>query len=173
MIVTIVNVQAASPTEYRYTLRYGTGGFNDARSPLNKLGGDQLGLDIRIKDSALSLLLASEYYTNSPDPTHAYEISRMYSINLLYHADTLLINNASIFMGGGVGRLSVPETETNPGSYISSDLLSLEAGLYLRPYQPFGFFGLIKYLYAEKNVAGHNDIDFNELIFLIGVSYDF
>jgi len=45
--------------------------------------------------------------------------------------------------------------------------------MYLRPYEQFGFYGLLKYLYADKDVSNTKIVDFSELIFLIGISYDF
>jgi len=41
---------AAESENYRYTIRYGQGGFKDSRSPLNQLGDGQLAFDIRLKD---------------------------------------------------------------------------------------------------------------------------
>jgi len=89
---------AAEPENYRYTFRLGEGGFKDNRSPLNKLGGGQAALYIRLKDSPLSVLLFSEHYTNSPEPTHNYEISYLYAINLLYNSDFSFTENTDIFL---------------------------------------------------------------------------
>ena len=58
-----------------FTLRLGQGGFKDGRSPIGKLGGGQLALDMKPDKFPLALSLSLEYYTNSPNPTHSYEIA--------------------------------------------------------------------------------------------------
>lgn len=159
--------------KYDYTVRYGQGGFSDSRSPEGKLGGSQVALDIRLKDSPFSILVSSEFYTNSQFPTHNYEISKIYSINLLYHTKFPIINNTTLFFGGGIGTLKVPESETNPNSTISTSLLNLGLGLYLRPHKQFGYYALLKHIQADRDVNNIKFIDFDELIFLVGISYDF
>ncbi|MCK4707300.1 MAG: hypothetical protein KAU21_01695, partial [Gammaproteobacteria bacterium] len=168
-----VNTDTPKQDQYRYTIRYNKGGFNDNRSPLGKLGGGQVAFDIRLKDSPLSILISSEFYTNSQFPTNNYEISNFDSINLLYSTDFPLIKNTSMFIGGGIGRLSVPGGGSIPDSYVSTDALSLELGLYLRPYEQFGFHAVLKHLQADRDVNNTKIIDFNETIFLIGINYDF
>jgi hypothetical protein len=159
--------------KFDYTIRYGQGGFNDSRSPEGKLGGGQIALDIYLKDSPFSILVSSEFYKNSRFATHNYEITGMFAINLLYHTDFPLIENTTLFFGGGIGSLRVPESETNPNSTISTDLLNLELGLYLRPHKQFGYYAVLKHLQADRDVNNVKFIDFNETIFLIGISYDF
>lgn len=158
---------------HKFTIKYGMGGFNDDRSPEGTLGGDQLALDINLNDSPLSIVLSSEYYTNSPEPTHRYEIRKLYAVNLLYHYQLSSTKNINLFAGGGLGNLKVPESESNPGKSISSDLVNLEVGVDYQPYEKFGFYGSIKYLKAEKEVVNVTVIDFEELIFLVGITYGF
>ena len=159
--------------DHQFTLRYGQGGFRDNRSPEGSLGGGQFALDVTINDSPFSILLTSEYYTNSPEPTHNYEIRKLYAVNLLYHYQLSSMKHTSLFAGGGLGKLNVPESESNPGKSISSELINLEMGIDYQPYEHFGFYGLIKYLKAKKEVANISVIEFDEVIFLIGVSYGF
>lgn len=163
----------AKEDSFDYTVRYGQGGFSDSRSPEGKLGGGQIAFDIRLKDSPFSILLSSEFYKNSQFPTHNYEISNFDSINLLYNTNFPLIKNTSLFFGGGIGRLSAPESESIPGSIVSTDALNIELGLYFRPYKQFGFYAVLKHLQADKETNNIKIINFNETIFLIGISYDF
>ena len=158
---------------FDYTVRYGQGGFSDSRSPDGKVGGGQIAFDIRLKDLPFSILISSEFYTKSPDPTNNYEISNFDSINLLYNTDFPFIENTSLFFGGGIGRLSAPEGPANPGSKVSTEALNLELGLYLRPYEQFGFYAVLKNIQADRRINDIKIIDFNESIFLIGISYDF
>jgi len=57
------------------TIRLGQGGFRDDRSPIGKLGGGQLTLDIKPVKYPIALSITNEYYTNSAyyvfdDPPH-------------------------------------------------------------------------------------------------------
>ena len=158
---------------YNYTLRYGMGGFNDGRASGGSLGGGQFGLDVHVNDSPLSVLFSSEYYTNSEEPTHSYEIRQLYAVNLLYHFQMVSIRNTSLYVGGGFGKLNVPESESNPGKSISSNLVNIEVGIDYQPYEHFGLYGLVKYLKAERDVANVSFVDFDEIIFLAGVTYGF
>ena len=156
-----------------FTVRWGAGGFNDSRSPVGQLGGDQFALDIRLKELPVSVLLSGEFYTNSPEPTHQYEIADLWAVNILYHTDFPYSAKVSLFMGGGIGGLGVPESESNPNTLIKNNLINAEFGAYLRPYNKFGFYGLLKYLYSERTINSVRVIDFDESIFLIGIIYDF
>jgi len=158
---------------HKFTIKYGLGGFSDDRSPEGALGGNQFALDVGLNDSPLSVLLTAEYYTNGTEPTHNYEIRKLYSVNLIYHYQLLSMKDTTFFVGGGLGKLNVPESESNPGKSVSSNLINLEMGIGYQPYENFGFYGTIKYLKAEKDVSNIKVIDFDEVIFLVGVSYGF
>lgn len=151
-----------------FTIRLGEGGFRDSRSPENTLGGGQFALDIRPRGRSFMLSLSSEYYTNSPEPTSPYEISDMYALNLLYVTSFLNNPEIDLFLGGGVGRLKVPNQPK-----VASSLYNLEAGIHWKPFKRFGFYGLYKYLYANKDMGNVELIDFNEHIFLLGGTYNF
>ena len=155
-----------------FTLRFGQGGFRDSRSPEGGLGGGQLALDIKLVRLPVALSISSEYYTNSPDPIHSYEISDMVSINLLYIDQLLNIERADYFFGGGFGRLKVPQGE-GPASRVKGDLYNLEAGIHVRAFWRIGFYGAAKYLSAQKKVNNIKVIDFNEGIILLGVTFNF
>ena len=60
-----------------FSLRLGQGGFQDDRSPIDKLGGGQLALDIKPNIFPVAISISNEYYTNSAEPTHSYEISNL------------------------------------------------------------------------------------------------
>jgi hypothetical protein len=156
-----------------FTIRYGQGGFRDKRSSINKLGGGQLTLDVRYLKYPVALSVSGEYYTNSPNPTHSYEISGLTSFNILYMPWLLKERRSSVFLGGGIGRLEVPKSEENPEQKEKGFLFNLEAGINYRIFWKFGLYGIGKYLYAQKKVNGNKVINFNELIVLIGITFNF
>ena len=156
-----------------FVVRFGMGGFNDSRSPENKLGGDQIAFDVKLRAIPLAVSITSEYYTNSANPTHSYEIESLIAVNLLYHSHFKNLEKLNYFLGGGFGRLKVPKEESNPEKLRSGELLNLEAGLNYLAFDPVGFYGAVKYLRAEKTENNLKVIDFNETIFLLGISVNF
>ena len=152
------------------TLRIGQGGFQDSRSPLGKLGGGQMALDLKLRLFPLALSVSSEYYTNSPDPSHPYEIADMTVVNLLYMTRVFDFERATLFAGGGLGRLNVPQGEDDSDAMVRGTVYNLEAGLKVRVFWKIGVYGVGKYLYAQKKVDGVNVIDFNEWAGLLGLS---
>lgn len=156
-----------------FTLRIGQGGFSDKRSPLGKLGGGQLTLDIKPGKLPLALSISSEYYTNSADPSHSHEIPGLVSINILYTAPIFKSKRVNFFMGGGMGRLKVPKGEDEPDAVVRGTHYNLEAGMNVRVFWKIGFYGTCKYLYAKKAVAGIDIIDFKEFIILLGITFNF
>ncbi|MCW8853438.1 MAG: hypothetical protein OQK76_12230 [Gammaproteobacteria bacterium] len=159
--------------KFDFILRFGEGGFRDSRSPVHQLGGGQLALDIRPVALPVAFSIASESYTNSPDPTHAYEISKLLSLNLLYITPLSSNEKLNYFFGGGIGWLEVPTDENNPGARTKDNLYNLEAGVHYRYFQKVGFYGLVKYLNSKKTVNNIQVIDFSERIFLLGITYSF
>jgi len=151
-----------------FILRLGQGGFRDSRSPVGQLGGGQLALAIKPSTFPIALSISSEYYTNSPNPTHPYEISSMISVNMLYMSHLFNIERVNYFCGGGIGQLEVPKGENDPDASVKSNLYNLEAGINVRAFWKIGFYGAVKYLYAQKE-----EIDFNENIILLGVTINF
>jgi len=156
-----------------FTIRCGQGGFQDERSPLNKLGGGQLTLDVRHQKYPIALSISGEYYTNSPEPVHLYEISDMTCVNVLYTTSFFKNKRDNFFAGGGFGQLYIPKSEQDPESYYKSYLFNLEAGLNYRVLWKFGLYSICKYLYARKKINGIQVIDFNEFIILIGITFNF
>jgi len=156
-----------------FTLRLGQGGFKDGRSPIGKLGGGQLALDMKPDKLPLALSLSLEYYTNSPNPTHSYEIAGLLAVNMLYMAQLYNIERANIFLGGGFGRLKVPKGEEEPDAMVRGILYNLEGGINIRLFGPIGFYGIGKYLYAQKKTNNIKVIDFSEGIILLGFTINF
>ena len=155
-----------------FVVRFGQGGFRDSRSPENALGGGQLAIDIKPKALPVAFSLSRESYTNSADPTHSYEIDQLIAVNVLYINRFNSIEKLNFFYGGGVGRLKVPR-DSDPGTKVEGDLINLEAGLNYLAFGKFGFYGVLKYLQAEKSENNARVIDFNEAIVILGVSYSF
>ena len=156
-----------------FTFRYGQGGFRDDRSPIGKLGGGQLTLDIKPAKLPIALSISSEYYTNSADPTHSYEIAGLLAINTLYMPKLFKSERTNIFLGGGIGWLIVPKGENEPDALEKGFLYNLEGGINVRAFWKIGFYGVGKYLYAQKTTNGIKRIDFNEGIVLLGITFNF
>ncbi len=156
-----------------FIFRFGQGGFRDSRSPIGKLGGGQLALDIKPSTLPIALSISSEYYTNSANPTHSYEIPSLLSVNMLYMAQLFNIERANYFLGGGIGWLEVPKGEDDPDARVKGNLYNLEAGIHVRSFWKIGFYGVAKYLSAQKKVNNIKVIDFNEGIILFGVTFNF
>jgi hypothetical protein len=156
-----------------FVVRLGQGGFRDSRSPEDQLGGGQLALDIKPWTIPLAISFTTEYYTNSANPTHSYEIDSLYAVNVLYVDPMKDVEKLSYFVGGGIGRLKVPKEESNPGQSRTGNLINLEAGINYLVYRKFGIYGAVKYLRAEKTENNIKVIDFNEWIGILGITYSF
>ena len=161
---------------------FSEGGFIDGRSPIGQLGGGQFALDVKPSELPIAISVFGESYTNSPNPTHSYEIADITGINLLFIKQ--LENKTTIFLGAGGGILKVPEhgNEFEDVANIDGDVdvplekgtfYDLEAGINLWTFKYVGFSGIFKYLHAKKEVAGIKVIDFNERIFLLGITLNF
>ena len=156
-----------------FTFRLGQGGFRDDRSPIGKLGGGQLTLDIKPAKYPVALSISGEYYTNSADPTHSYEIADMTALNLLYMKKPFKSERVTVFAGGGVGWLEVPQGDRKPNASEKGILYNIEAGMNVRLFWKIGFYGVGKYLYANKEKSSIKVIDFNEFIVLLGFTLSF
>lgn len=156
-----------------FTLRLGQGGFRDSRSPIGKLGGGQLALDIRPHRYPVALSLSGEYYTNGPAPTHPYEIADLTVVNLLYMTQIFNSERMTFFLGGGIGRLEVPKGESEPDEMVHGTVYNLEAGVRVRLFWRLGMYGVGKYLYANKTMHDMTVIDFSEGIVLLGLTLNF
>ncbi len=164
---------ASKEKKVYFTIRLGQGGFRDDRSEIGKLGGGQLTLDIKPGKYPVAVSISNEYYTNSPDPTHSYEIAGLTAINLLYMTKPFKSERANVFMGGGIGRLEVPKGENEPDSVVKGSMYGIEAGINFRLFWKIGFYGVGKYLYAQKENNGIKVIDFSEGIVLLGFTLNF
>ncbi len=179
----LISSQLASATEClpansnggpntEFYLRWGQGGFNDSRSPDGDVGGGQFALDIIPCEWPIAFTLSSEFYTRSArsaDARENFEISKLYALNLLYRGPLQRFEKTDYILAAGIGRLKVPDR----GTKVDGDLFNLEAGLHWKRFERFGFYGSLKYLYAHKSTGGRKVIDFDEMIFMLGVSYRF
>lgn len=159
--------------ETYFRVRLGQGGFRDSRSPIGKLGGGQITLDIRPDNSSVAFSVSSEYYTNSPYPSHSYEISNLIAFNILFMEKLLTFEKAEYFIGAGFGQLEVPDDDENSEDTVSGHHYNAEAGIHYQYFRKVGFYGLYKYLYAEKESNNVKVIDFNENIILLGITFHF
>ena len=156
-----------------FTIRLGQGGFTDDRSPLGKLGGGQLALDIKPIKFPIALSVSNEYYTNSADPTDSYEIASLTAVNLLYMPTLFKTERLNLFVGGGIGGLKVPKGVDDPDAMEQGIVYNIEGGINFRAFWKIGFYGIYKYLYARKEVDHVKVIDFSEHIVLLGFTLNF
>jgi len=152
------------------TIRFGQGGFSDKRSPINQLGGGQIALDLKPAGLPVAFSISGEYYTNSPEPTHPYEISDLTVLNCFYVKKS---GKMVLLAGGGFGKLKVPRGEDQPDQTESSFCFNLEAGINHRLFWKIGLYGIVKYLYAQKSRNQRKVIAFNEAILLLGLTLNF
>jgi len=156
-----------------FTIRLGQGGFIDNRSPIGKLGGGQLTLDIKPAGIPIGISVSGEYYTNSADPSHTYEIAGLTSFNLLYTSKLFKTERTHLFIGSGIGMLEVPKGNAHPDEMENGTLYNIECGINFKAFWKIGFYGIIKYLYASKKKDNIKVIDFNEFIVLLGITLNF
>ncbi len=158
---------------FHITLRTTQGGFTDDRSPIGQLGGGQMALVIQPRFLPFAVSWFTEYYTNSPEPTHNYEISDLIAWNLLYVTHPFSWERVTVFGGGGCGIVWVPKSEENFEEYETAFMANLEAGVSYRVVWKVGLCAMGKYLYAQKDVNGERFIDFSEFVFMVGLQVDF
>lgn len=157
-----------------YTIRLGVGGFSDNRAPSGKLMGAQLMFDAKPfkYPFAVSISLI-EFYSSSSDPEYSYQIQNMGTLNIFYTTKPFKTKRLKIFCGGGIGGLQVPKDEPkHEDDYAVGLFYDLEAGINYHLFKKIGIYGTVKYLYAQKKRAGINLIDFNEVIYVMGVSFN-
>lgn len=165
-------VPATKHKTVEIAIRTGQGGFSDSRSDINKLGGGQMALDVRLTRWPVALSFSGEYYTNSPEPAHYYEIADMMVLNVLYMPQIKRWKRVRPFMGAGGGLLKVP-WNNDPEDLVTGTVFDAECGVDYRLFWKVGFYGLYKFLYAQNQVNGRRYIDFCEHIWLIGFSLRF
>ena len=156
----------SSEKKVYFTIRYGQGGFSDTRSPIGKLGGGQVAIDIKPGKLPFAISISNEAYTNSSDPTEPYEISGLVLVNCLYSNYFFKNNRLNVFAGAGLGAMEVPQG-TNAST--KSILFDAEAGINTILFWKIGLYGTYKYLYANKG----NEINFREHIVLVGITFNF
>jgi len=168
-IIGLADTKPSKEKKVYFTIRYGQGGFRDDRSPIGKLGGGQLTLDIKPSTSPFAISLSAEYYTNSAEPTHPYEIADMFSCNFLYMTEPFNIERINLFTGLGFGGLRVPKSEDEPDEMEWGFLSNIEAGINIRIAWKIGIYGMYKYLYSRNDPV----IYFSEHIVLFGITFNF
>ena len=115
----------------------------------------------------------TEYYTNCPDPSHSYEIANLNALNILYLPGFFKNEKLNPFIGAGIGILEVPVDGSEPTEMETGWVYNLEVGINYRAFRHIGFYGIGKYLYANKKSTGLTVIDFNEFIVFLGITANF
>lgn len=164
---------SSSSPSVDFVIRMGQGGFSDDRSPARKLGGGQVNLDVYPRAWPVGISIFTEYYTNSASPTHSYEIADLIALNLLFRGRLFGVDRMHFFLGGGAGWVLVPVGEDSPDEYLSTDAYNLEAGVDVLAFWKIGFYGIGKYLYANRVMNNVAVIDFDEAIVMLGITFYF
>ena len=154
-------------------IKYAQGGFVDSRSPIGKLGGGQFGVGVKLRAFPIGISITQEAYTNSPDPTHTYEISGLIIVNFLYMTKLFNTDWINLYVGGGVGALEVPKGENYTDEFEMGPVYDIEAGINLIAFWKIGFYGVYKYLYSQKETNNEKVIDFSEHVVMIGITLNF
>lgn len=165
--------QLFAQEKFDFTIRFGQGGFSDDRSPIGKLGGGQIALDIKPTKLPVAISLTSEYYTNDPDPDQPYEIGNLTAVNLLYKPKINRFERVKPFLGGGLGGLKVADDDPETEKMHRGIVYNFEAGVNVLAFWKIGFYGMYKYLYANKEIDNVTVIDFSEHIFMVGITFNF
>jgi len=158
-----------------YTIRFGIGGFSDNRSPSGRLMGAQLIFDAKPFKYPIAISASAvEFYSSSSDPEHSYQIQNMGTFNIFYTIKPAKFKDLKIFCGGGIGGLQVPKdnAESDDDGVVSL-FYDLEAGINYKIFKKIGIYGTVKYIYAQKKEDGIHLVDFNEFIYVLGVSFNF
>ena len=174
ILLSISNLHADDKL-YDITIRWGQGGFEDSRSPEGKLGGGQIAIDMKLKEYPIAINISTEYYTNRPvfEAYNEYEITNLNTINLLYISKLFNLDNTDYFFGAGIGEIEVPSDVNDPSKHHYATAYNMEFGINWKYFKYVGFYGVVKYLQAEKTVNNAKVIDFNEKILLLGLTFNF
>jgi len=158
-----------------YTIRFGIGGFSDNRSPSGRLMGAQLIFDAKPFKYPIAISASAvEFYSSSSDPEHSYQIQNMGTLNLFYIIKPSNFKDLKIFCGGGIGGLQAPkDAPKGEDDYAVSLFYDVEAGVNYKLFRKIGVYGTVKYIYAQKKESGIHLINFNEFIYVAGVSFNF
>lgn len=154
-----------------FTLRLGQGGLLEERAPGGKLGGGQLAVDIELGKLPLAISVSNEYHTKDPDVDSTYEIGGLYALNLFYTRYLFENWNSNIFLGGGIGTLQTPRIG-EPEIIDRGFLFDLEGGVNIKLFWKLGLYTVGKYLYSRKTRNNVKVIDFSNIGFFVGLTYN-
>ncbi len=154
-----------------FAVRLGQGGLVEERAPDGKLGGGQLALDIKLGKLPLAISVSSEYHTKDPVADSTYEIGELFAVNLFYTRSLLENWNSNIFLGGGIGTLRTPRIG-EPEIIERGFLFDLEGGVNIKLFWKLGLYTVGKYLYSRKSRDDVKIIDFSNIGFFVGLSYN-
>ncbi len=172
-VVAILSLSAFSSVQaVDITLRLGQGGFYDNRSPIGKLGGGQLGLDIKLAKHPIAISILDEYYTNDPVPDSSYEIGSLVVANVLYMRPLPIKWKSNVWLGGGIGGLEVPKIG-EPDAMERGILFDLVGGISIKAFWKIGFYIEGKYIYSKKTTDNVKVIDYSDFPVLVGICLNF
>lgn len=148
------------------------GGFYDDRSPIGKLGGGQLGLDIKLGNRPIAISILYEYYTNDPVADSCYEIGGLVVTNVLYMRQVPIKWKSNVWLGGGIGGIEVPKVG-EPNAMERGILLDLVGGVSIKAFWKIGLYIEGKYIYSKKTTDNAKVIDISVFPILVGICLNF
>jgi len=154
------------------TLRFGQGGFRDARAPDGILGGGQIALDVKLGELPIAISTTLEYYTKDPVADSIYEMSGIIFVNALYLVPRTH-ERVDIFLGGGIGKVDVPRGAAYPDVMLMGIMYDLVAGINIEAFWKIGCYGVGKYIYSSREIDNIQVIDISNLVALVGISLNF
>lgn len=160
-----------------FTFRLGVGASTE-------LGGASQGaLDIKPRKLPIAISIVFESYRRMPLIKYYAEPDdvRFTAINLLYMTHPFRIKRVNIFLGGGIGALTLskyertddPSWRDEPYAIEEGIMYNLEAGINVRAFKKIGFYVATKYIYAKKKRNDVNVIDLNSTSWLVGITVNF
>ena len=154
------------------TLRFGQGGFRDARAPGGILGGGQIALDVKLGEFPIAISTTLEYYTKDPVADSIYEMSGIIVVNALYLVPRTH-ERVDFFLGGGIGKVDVPRGAAYPDVMVMGIMYDIVAGINVEAFWKIGFYIVGKYMYSSKEIDNIKVIDISDFIGLVGISLNF
>ena len=115
--------------------------------------------------------LATEYYKKGPDAIESYEIQGMTVIYALYSAPIFKNWKSNYYFGPGIALIEVPKENSN--SMEKGIAFDAAVGINIKAIWKIGIYIEGKYIYCSKTVDNIKVIDFSDVGFLVGFSFNF
>lgn len=182
VIVSLLTCIFSSAHAVGLGVRLGQGILWEDRASDGTLGGGQLALDIRLHTIPIAFQVAGEYW-NTGSLEDPYDIESYEAVKALFtipigsimpflFTEPVVRKNDYIYLGGGIGRISVPMID-NPDDRERCIAYDVVGGVHIGIFWKLGLFAEGKYLYSSKTTNDIKVIDFSDFGILLGISLNF